>query len=428
MHKRPISKKALNTEDCLEIVAGISELKYSADPELSKVQNFTLHEDNANIMFSIAKQVFRGTALTAKQYSLVKKLLVEYYVDQFSAHEIDLHEAVEKLRFPLRKIDGSHWIKIQEMKGETMIAIRFPFSKKIIKHIEELKNKSDKDYFYDKHTHYFPIKEKYIWKIVNIANKFQDAKFEIQPEILDLYKQLEFFVDHPSDYIPGIYNFKIKNYPQSGLDICLDELGEPNYKNLFQYFDRRKYYALNHFDEQAVMESLKDKSELTKLIVQRTQDLVCVNSKTWPLEELLRSIDDLDRYPLLVMVNPKDSYGEVTKIQNLVRNYIDNKQVSVLFRLDSKIGNEAIQFNQYVKEQGLNNIVDKNTKIVYISNNKIPKPLLKGDWRPKGIFTIGSKKVSHNIEAFVASQNLIIQYDEDASPHYSYGTVRAEMI
>ena len=73
MHTRPISKKALNTEDCLEIVAGISELKYSSVKELSKIQNFTLHEDNANIMFSIAKQVFRGTALTAKQYALVKK-------------------------------------------------------------------------------------------------------------------------------------------------------------------------------------------------------------------------------------------------------------------------------------------------------------------------------------------------------------------
>ena len=102
--------------------------------------------------------------------------------------------------------------------------------------------------------------------------------------------------------------------------------------------------------------------------------------------------------------------------------------MSVLFRLDTKVGNEAIQFNQYVKEQGLNNIVDKNTKIVYISNNKIPKPLLKGGWIPKGIFTVGSKKISHNIEAYVANQNLIIQYDEDTSPHYSYGTVRAEMI
>ena len=428
MHKRPISKKALNTEDCLEIVAGISELKYSSDPELSTIQNFKLHEDNANIMFSIAKQVFRGTALTAKQYSLVKKLLVEYYVDQFCAHEIDLHEAVEKLRYPLREIDSSHWIKIQEMKGDTMIAMRFPFSKKIIKHVEELKNKNDKDYFYEKHTHFFPIKEKYIWKIVNIANKFQDAKFDIEPKILELYKQLEVFEANPNDHIPGIYNFKIKNYPQSGLDICLDELGEPNYRNLFQYYDRRKFYALNYFDEAAVQQSIADQSELTKKIVYRKESLVCVNSKTWPLEEVLKSIEEMNRYPLLVLINPKDSYGEVTKVQNLVRNYIDNKQVSVLFRLDSKTGNEAIQFNQYVKGQGLNNSVDKNTKIVYISNNKIPKPLLKGGWIPKGIFTIGSKKISHNIEAYVANQNLIIQYDEDTSPHYSYGTVRAEMI
>ena len=428
MHKKPISKKALNTEDCLEIVAGISELKYSSDPNLSTIQNFKLHEDNANIMFSIAKQVFRGTALTAKQYSLVKKLLVEYYVDQFCAHEIDLHEAVEKLRYPLRKIDSSHWIKIQEMKGDTMIAMRFPFSKKIIKHVEELKNKNDKDYFYEKHTHFFPIKEKYIWKIVNIANKFQDAKFDIEPKILELYKQLEVFEANPNDHIPGIYNFKIKNYPQSGLDICLDELGEPNYRNLFQYYDRRKFYALNYFDEAAVQQSIADQSELTKKIVYRKESLVCVNSKTWPLEEVLKSIEEMNRYPLLVLINPKDSYGEVTKVQNLVRNYIDNKQVSVLFRLDSKTGNEAIQFNQYVKGQGLNNSVDKNTKIVYISNNKIPKPLMKSGFRPKGILTIGSKKIANNIDSYVSAHDLVMQYDDDASPHYSYGYMKADII
>ena len=194
----------------------------------------------------------------------------------------------------------------------------------------------------------------------------------------------------------------------------------PISRNLFQYYDRRKFYALNYFDEAAVQQSIADQSELTKKIVYRKESLVCVNSKTWPLEEVLKSIEEMNRYPLLVLINPKDSYGEVTKVQNLVRNYIDNKQVSVLFRLDSKTGNEAIQFNQYVKGQGLNNSVDKNTKIVYISNNKIPKPLLKGGWVPKGIFTIGSKKISHNIEAYVANQNLIIQYDEDTSPHYSY--------
>jgi|TARA_B100001996_G_scaffold334760_1_gene285062 hypothetical protein len=428
MHKRTITKKALNTEDCLELAAGISELKYSPDPELSKLQNFHLHEDNANIMFSIAKQVFRGTALTAKQYSLVKKLLTEYYVDQFSAHEIDLHEAVEKLRFPLREIDSSHWIKFVEYKGEKMIAIRFPFNKKVIKYIEELKNKTDKDYFYDKHTHYFPLKEKYIWKLVEVASKF-DKQFDIDESILDIHKQLKVFDDNPQDYVPGIYKFNFQNYPQSGIDICLDELGQPNYKNIFQYYDRRHYYGINHFDLDAVAESIKDKSELTKKIVNRASSLVCVNSTTWPLEELVKSIDEMNRYPLMIMVSPKDSYGEVTKMHNLLRNFIDTKQMAVLFRLDSKIGNDAIQFNQYVKAQGLNNSVDKNTKVVYISNNKIPKPILKiQGWKPKGIFTLGSNKFSHNIESFVSSQNLIIQYDADASPHYSYGTVKAEII
>ena len=134
MHTRPISKKALNTEDCLEIVAGISELKYSSVKELSKIQNFTLHEDNANIMFSIAKQVFRGTALTAKQYALVKKLLVEYYTDQFDAHEIDLKEAVEKAKFQiiselhndlsLKKADVE--IVRNVKKGSIVIDIRHP--------------------------------------------------------------------------------------------------------------------------------------------------------------------------------------------------------------------------------------------------------------------------------------------------------------
>ena len=428
MHTRPISKKALNTEACLEIVAGISELKYSSVKELSKIQNFTLHEDNANIMFSIAKQVFRGTALTAKQYALVKKLLVEYYTDQFDAHEIDLKEAVEKLRFPLREIDSSHWIKFVEYKGENMIAIRFPFNKKVIKYLDELKNQNDKEYFYDKHTHYFPMKEKYIWKLINLSKKFTDAKFEIQDEILELYKQLEVFEQNPQDYIPGIYNFKFKNLPTKAIDNMFEDLGEPNYNNLYKFYDRRYYYGLNYFDDSALVQSMADRETLTKAIINRKTSLICVDKKKWDMATVLKSLDELERYPVLILIDAKQGYSEVTQYHNLLRNYIPKEQMSVMFRLDSKLGNEAMQFNQYVKSQGLNNIVDKNTKIVYISNNKIPKPLMKSGFRPKGILTIGSKKVANNIDSYVSSHDLIIQYDEDASPHYSYGYMKADII
>ena len=428
MYNRPISKKALNTEDCLEIVAGISELKYSGDEELEKVQNFKLHEDNANIMFSFAKQVFRGTALTAKQYTLAKKLLLEYYTDQFDAHEIDLKVAVEKLRFPLREIDGSHWIKFVDYKGEKMLAIRFPFNKKVIKHLEELKNSSDKEYFYDKHTHYFPQKEKYIWKIVNISKQFADAKFEIQDEILELYKQLEVFEKNPQDYIPGIYNFKFKNLPVKAIDNMFEELGEPNYNNLYKYYDRRYYYGLNYFDDRALVESISGRETLTKAIINRNSSLICVDKTKWDMATVLKAVDELERYPLLILIDAKQGYSEVTLYHNLLRYYIPKEQMSVMFRLDNKLGNEAIQFNQYIKTQGLNNIVDKNTKIVYISNNKIPKPLMKQGFRPKGILTIGSKKIANNIDSYVSAHDLVMQYDDDASPHYSYGYMKADII
>ena len=46
--------------------------------------------------------------------------------------------------------------------------------------------------------------------------------------------------------------------------------------------------------------------------------------------------------------------------------------MSLMFRMDTKKGNNAIQFNLITFIWGLNNnSVDKNTRIVYISNNKV---------------------------------------------------------
>ena len=432
MHSRAISKKALNTEDCLEIAAGISDLKHHTDPDINVVQGFKLHKDNANIMFSIAKQVFRGTALTDKQYILAKKLLLEYYQDQFEAHGIDLKEAVEKLRSPLRKIDSSHWIKRINKKDKygsehDTIAIRFPFNKKVIKYIEELKNSSDKEYSYEKHTHYFRYAEKYIWMLVNIAGKFEN-KFDIDQEILDVYKVLQGFQQSPHEYIPGIYNFDFKHLPNKAVDLFLTEVGQPNYQNLYMYYDRKDAYGINHFDEVALSKSRKDLSTLTNKVLERTGNLICVNSKTWQVSQVLEMIDELKRYPLLVLLEPNKAYEELSMMNSLLTNYVPRNEMSVMFRMDTKKGNNAIQFNRYVTTWGLNNSVDKNTRIVYISNNKVPKPLLKKGFRPKGIFQIGSRKTAHNINDYVHGHDFIIQYDQDVSPHYGYGYYKADMI
>ena len=410
-------EKSLTIEDCLELVAGISQLKYHNDPDLSKLQNFKLHEDNHKIMFSIAKQVMKGTALTQRQYNLVKKLLIEYYEPQFKAHEIELKDCLGKLRTPLRKINDEHWIKLLDYKEMKMLVIRFPFNKKVIKYIEELKNSVDKEYFYEAHKHFFPYEEKYVWKLVTIANKFE-RKFNIEKQVLDIYNKLLEFNNNKTDYIPGIYNYKIRNMPQRGIDYCINTLGEPCKENFYKYYDRRLMFGFEHMDPDNLIESQGYLSILSRKIINRRTTTVLINSKSWTIDQILTSIHELDRYPLLIVLDKHHAMDEISQLHRRFRNYIAPTEMSVMFRLDSNPKGNL--FNHFIRDERLNNIVDKQTKIVYISTNKVPKPLIKTNWRPIATFTLGSKRNYTKVDGFISGTDLYMQYDEDASPYLTH--------
>jgi hypothetical protein len=120
---------------------------------------------------------------------------------------------------------------------------------------------------------------------------------------------------------------------------------------------------------------------------------------------------------------------EITELHQRFRNYIPSTQMSVMFRLDSTPKGNL--FNHFVREQRLNNIVDKSTKIVYISTNKVPKPLIKTGWLPVSSFTLGSKKNYTKVDDFIIGTDLYMQYDDEASPfmtHSKYVTDKIEKI
>ena len=421
-------QRSLTIEDCLELVAGISNYKFHNDPSYSKLQNFKLHEDNHKIMFSIAKQVMKGTALTQRQYDLVKKLLIEYYKPQFNKHDIVLEDCVDKLRIPLRKINDEHWIKLLDYKKMKMLVIRFPFNKKVIKYIEELKNSVDKEYFYEAHKHFFPFEEKYVWKLITIANKF-DKKFTIENKVLDVYNKLVKFNDNRSSYIPGVYNYKLCNLPQRAIDHCTNLLGEPCEDNFYKYYDRRFMFGFEFMDQDHLIKCQKQISNLSYKIITRKDTTIIIDSKRWTLDQVLTSIEELDRYPLLIVLDRKEAMEEISELHLRFRNYIPSTQMSVMFRLDSTPKGNL--FNHFVREQRLNNVVDKSTKIVYISTNKVPKPLIKTGWLPVSSFTLGSKKNYSKVDGFITGTDLYMQYDDEASPfmtHSKYVTDKIEKI
>ena len=80
----------------------------------------------------------KKTAMTDRQFALVKQKLLTHG-RLWQDNDIDINKYVDVLKYPLREIDRSHWIKILRYKEEDVLGIRFPFNKKVIDRVEELR-------------------------------------------------------------------------------------------------------------------------------------------------------------------------------------------------------------------------------------------------------------------------------------------------
>lgn len=380
-------------EDCIEI------LVFSAE--------FTVQKCDMNITSSIARQVRKGTALTDRQFTLMQKKLLEYK-DQFSNKDICIDDYIGTLRMPLREIDRSHWLKINDGK----LQIRFPFRKKIIDRIEELRRISLSDHSYANHIHTFPFNERYVYELVNIAKRF-DTKFDIDQDVLEIYAKLEEFANTRENYIPGIYNNQIKNIPDTAIKLLKDDCGDIE-ENIALYYDRRHLFGLYHFDNTQVDNALFDLGPLTQNIVRRQQPNVFVNDKKYNVHNLVQTITELKRYPMIVILRSKDCASTLPNFFEAVNGVIPAEDQCVLFRLENSDA-ESKDFNQYIKDKKLNNSVAKNTKVVYINSNKVPKPLVVSGFKPKMCLTFSQFSPTEKSKNFVENLDLLIHYYDEQS-------------
>lgn len=379
-------------EDCLETLVFSKE--------------FDIQRSDYNLMTSLARQVKRGIGLTDRQYSLAKTKLVEYK-KQFNEKSVDIDSYLDTLRIPLREIDRSHWLKQEDDK----LKIRFPFTKKIIDRIEELRRLDLTAHSYENHTHTFPFKDNYLYKLVQIANRF-DTKFEIQSELVQRYNLLQEYQENKNNYLPGVYDNEVKNLPDSAVNYLEQDCGEVA-NNLALYYDRRYLYGLHSFDLDAVEKSLFEKTALTSRIIKRNKSNVFIDNTKYNIHSLVQAIDELKRYPMLVVLG-NNCNETLPLFFEAINGIIPSTDHSVLFRLDNK-QEESREFNLYIRDKKLNNSVAKNTKVVYISMNKVPKPLLESDFRAKMCLTFTPFTPSNKSKAYVENLDLLLHYYEGQS-------------
>jgi len=403
-------KNVANTvEDLLEILAGLQGQ--------SKIQ---IDSSDATIMFSIARQVFKGTALTDRQYALVKEKL-QNYRNQFTALEYNFDLSLDTLRLPLRHIDRSKYVKIVDtqdvytsMPYEShkqkwkWIKIRFPFSKKTITILDNIPKK---DYYHSKgsHEHYYKLTEQNVYSIIK---SFRDKEFEIDPLLIKMFDIISEINNKKEHFVPSILDNKILNCNPRTVTHLISELGEPANHNLFKYKDRALMYGIHHFDSTELEKSLKNISTLTKKIINRSKPNFLVNSNNYDFDLVVDSFFELDRFPLLVILGSNNSLEELKFVHNSFSS-IDNTSQSVLFRLDND-SNKS--FNDYIKNNNINNRLDNHTKVVYISNEKLPKTLLKSNMKFKSVLLSQSYRTNNKIKLFLNNVDFVMHYDSDISP------------
>lgn len=409
-------------EDCLEIMMGFSDILVSPP--------FELLERDKKILQSIGSKTFKGVGLTDKQLAVIKKILLTNYVQQFSDRGIDLIKSLEQLRGPLRELDRSTFIKIEKVKDIPelnqvynkgnfgielkVIVLRFPFNMSYARLINDIKKKFRyDDRYFNYNNHYlFPYEEKYVYHLID---KFKDKIKDIDPELLEVYKKLCEINEHPDQHIPGIYDYQIRNVPNEYINHLHNNIGIPSKENLYLYQDRRQALALEFMNNSAVQESLGKIDILSQKIALRKTFIININKNKWTLDQVIGSLNQLLRFPLLVVLNEKTALNDYHEIYSRLKLMFLNSQHSVMFRLPNH-GDNNIEFNQRIAEDRTNNLIDENTKVVYISHKRVPKPLIKSKWQARAAISLRSEREHNQVQNFLQQYDLIIQYDNEESP------------
>ena len=380
-------------EDCLELLAGFRK----------ESDNFSLMKEDYTIMHSIARQVFKGTALTDRQFALMQTKLLAYK-DQFDNADIPLE--INKLRHPLREINREKYITLKNDK----IKVRFPFKKSDIMLINEISHKA-KGYNHKKgsHEHFFDYTE---INVLNILNRFAGKSFKIDTELVEVYHEMKHMEAQKEKYVPGIFDMQIRNVNQSAKELMESDIGKLNDDTFLKYADRKFKYGLAHID-------VLDPKNITESIAFRNTVVYESKPSIETLDQLLGSLWQLDRFPMLVILSKDKAELQLHSMLTYYRDTLNSDQQSVLFRLDDKNAG----FNHLVKDRKVNNWVDKSTKIVYISKDKLPKLLVNCECKPTVALCFDSM-LDKTLDTFVKDTcDLVIFREEYLSPFRRHSSI-----
>ena len=372
-----------------------------------------LRKPDYTLFYSMARQIKSGVGFTEKQKKLIEHKIRQYYMGYFCGNE----HCLLTTRIPVRVVNHVNQITVVDIDKENVnipprfssvfqgkvVRVEFSFNKKFLNKIKNIESTIGIGEYCHPHgskIHYFLFKSNVIYDLVS---EFENTKMIIDDELVQIKNKVDDIYANADKYCSTIDesgSLTISEYDAK-------HVPNPSVSSL-HIIDRHRRYGMN-------INNSYIPSTLTEQIAYRKTRYLHANRDEVGITDIVQSIIELDRFPLLVVLNKNTALADLTNIHGAISAYVSNAEQSVLFRMD-----KGHAFNSYVHENSLNSFVDKTTKVVYIEQKNIPKVLLKADWKP--ISCIQSTSfVRKSIELYTDTHcDLCIYYEKELSSFRKY--------
>jgi hypothetical protein len=365
-----------------------------------------VNRKDLKVLKSLSASVCLPGFITENQGKLLYKILCEHKT-HFQPAENNILEILESNIWSksFRVVENIRKMFLtKNIEEELVIAVEFTHNTRI----RDLLHKLSTGEFgqiakISSNRWHYALTEKHI---VCLIEALKPYRFEIDQKITNFY---EIIKKYEISEIKANYTFEEK-LPENMKNRLEEECGTMSLMTESIVQDRSIRY------QYFVKNPPKKYGNLSDLITHRSSTKLWINSDLHNLTELVAVLKTLDRLPMLVVFDSNNSNDYVKNLQNFSESMEKNgitDNVGIYFRLDNN--DNGKEFNQYIANNSYNCQLDLDTRVVGVQTGKIPKFLLKTDWKPMSVLSLGATLRHSKTAVYASCCDLILTYS-DAEP------------
>lgn len=379
-----------------------------------------LNQYDGGVVTSFANQIFVARGFTEKQSNLAVKILKKYCakLELATGKTIAPHLSNPQFRFPVRQsasVPNKRIYIDDHPQWGKCIKAEFPYNEDKVIRIRKNREVSGMAAWDPESKSWnFSLSETNIRFLRDLTI---DDAFVYDDEFTNYLNQIDEIIKNIDQYIPMLVledgTIKYKNVHQN-----LPEIDSSSV--LASVFSARKS-GVSVWDKNIndLLLSYDLNPHIKNFLNYDYQGTFEIDSTKEPIDCLA----DIVKYmsPCLFVI-PGGSELEKTKMvyNFLISQGYTNEQMSVMFRLPSSDGKN---FNDFVKNSGLNNPISDDTKFVFVST-KLPKPVLKSKLKFNGVVSLGRSNVHYTVRDFFKNRENLIYYCEPSKQkEFSFGNL-----